>query len=112
VSSRALAFAVALAAACPACHAHEPKTAEPPACRSDAADDVEVGAKTGVAGVKTGATTAVEGVKTFGSATVGLVEGGSEEAKERWKQGAGETKKTARKGAAETKREGDVPRCK
>jgi hypothetical protein len=59
----------------------------PPACRSDAADDVEVGARAGASGVKTGAKTAVEGVKTFGSATAGLVEGGGDEAKVRWKEG-------------------------
>ena len=84
----------------------------PPACRSDAADDVEVGARTGASGVKTGATTAVEGVKTFGNATVGLVEGGGDEAKARWKEGSAQTKQTAKKGGAETKGEGDVPRCK
>ncbi len=86
--------------------------AGPPACRNDAIDDVEVGARTGVAGAKTGATTAVEGVKTFGSATAGLVEGGSDEAKARWKQGAAQTKQTAHKGGEETKEQSGVPQCK
>jgi len=105
----ALAITATFTAGC----SHSGKGASgPPACRDDAADDVEVGARTGASGVKTGATTAVEGVKTFGSATAGLVEGGSDEAKARWKEGAAQTKKTARKGGAETKQEGDVPRCK
>ena len=94
-------------AAAPSAAAHP----GPPSCRDDAADDVEVGARTAGSGVKTGAVTAVEGVKTFGKATAGLVEGGTDEAKERWKEGAAHTKATAKEGSAETKREADVPRC-
>jgi hypothetical protein len=95
------------------CASRSSKGAEgPPACRNDAIDDVEVGARTGVAGAKTGATTAVEGVKTFGSATAGLVEGGTDEAKTRWKQGAAQTKQTAHKGSEDTKEQSGVPQCK
>ena len=60
-------------------------------CREDVGDDVEMGAKTGVAGAKTGVTTAGEGLKTFGSSAAGLVEGGSDEAKQRWKEGKKDT---------------------
>lgn len=104
---------VLLASATSGCASRSNKgAAGPPACRNDAVDDVEVGARTGVAGAKTGATTAVEGVKTFGSATAGLVEGGSDEAKARWKQGAAQTKQTAHKGGEETKEQSAVPQCK
>ena len=106
----ALAFSATLLAGCAS--RSSAGASSPPACRKGAADDVEVGARTGASGVKTGATTAVEGVKTFGAATVGLVEGGSDEAKARWKQGAAQTKQTAREGGAETKQESAVPQCK
>lgn len=108
-----VALVLAAAALATACGSRSSKGASsPPACRSDAADDVEVGARTGVSGAKTGAKAAVEGVKTFGSATAGLVEGGGDEAKARWKQGAAQTKQTAREGGSETKQEGTVPQCK
>ncbi len=113
-----MAFATGLAlvltaASASGCASQSGKGASSPStCRSDAADDVEVGARTGASGAKTGAKTAVEGVKTFGSATAGLVEGGTDEAKARWKQGAAQTKEAARKGGAETKQESDVPQCK
>jgi hypothetical protein len=111
---RALAAALAIASSfAGGCASRSGKDAQhAPSCRDDAIDDVEVGARTGVAGAKTGATTAVEGVKTFGSATAGLVEGGTDEAKTRWKNGAAHTKQTARKGSEETKQEGEIPRCK
>jgi len=52
-------------------------------CREDVGDDVETGARTGVAGAKTGVLTAGEGLKAAGSSAAGLVEGGTEEAEKR-----------------------------
>ena len=80
-------------------------------CRRGPADDVEMGARTGVEGAKTGATTAVEGVKTAGSAAAGWVEGGSAEARRRWNEGKQQTRGTAREGAADVDRAASVPEC-
>ena len=80
-------------------------------CREDVADDVEMGARTGVSGAKTGVTTAGEGIKTFGKSAAGLAEGGSDEAKKRWREGKEDTKATAREGAHDTKHESHKPKC-
>jgi hypothetical protein len=82
-----------------------------PVCRDSPGDDVQMAAKTGVAGAKTGVVTAVEGVKTAGRATVGFVKGGSGEAGRQWNEGKQDTRQVARESAAETRREGSVPVC-
>jgi hypothetical protein len=104
--------AVALSSAACKSSGGESKPAAEPSCREGVGDDVEMGAKTGVAGAKTGVKTGVEGVKQGASATGGFFEGGSDEAKKRWKEGGKQTKATAGEGADDTKKEAGHPRCK
>lgn len=94
------------------CHSSaEPETPETMHCRRGPVDDVKMAGRTAADSVQGGVETGVAGVKQAGRTATGWVSGGSRRAEREWNAGKAETKQEGRELEGEVQNDASLPLC-